>query len=1029
MMAMVKIRVEFSGNGPKSMMELGLACVSQVGVEPPERLATMQSENVFSDSSCSSVPVSMSMVASSSCIASDCTTTYIGTQMYYYTTTCPSDSKSYAASTYGSTKYLLVDVYSETECTTYAGTAVVAATGTCEVIGTTGQGIITTVFSNGSAQLEYYMDSSCQYSSSSPYMISKDLLSSHACFQGFKLYSNSGGSSTSGTSGTSGTGGVGGTTGSGSSDSSGLGIGVIIGIIAGVLVLLVIAGLLCWRCRKSKGKQEQQQVQTPGAFEQAVASSDQFYRVPVTPQKTGTASTTLASSDGTIPSKLWDDEAIVAARIPREKVVVERLINRGGFGEVYAGTYNGQQVAVKMLLPERKKSLTQVNAFLSEVKLMTTLDHPHIVEFIGVAWDSLTDLCVVTEYMTIDLKALLTKFEEQRLPVGFDHDKVKVALHVAHALTYLHSCAPPVIHRDLKSSNILLNETMDAKVTDFGISRERIDATMTAGVGTSLWMAPEVMLGERYDDKADMFSFGVVLSELDLHALPYSHAKNNTHSGQRLTDTAILQMVAAGKLRVQFSQAAPESMVQLGLACVSTDPKQRPTAAEALYRLQTILAREIAKSPVPTGKALSLHCTRMGLHKWHITWMLCVIYPASSSYAVTEDDIKSHTCSSGRKFYSSSGGSETNGVGISSSSSTSSLSASTDGDGGSGISGGAIVGIIVGVLFVVVLVGVLVYRRCRRRQSTNQGQAPPDFSRTINANDAFYEAQPSPAKIRSQATTTISDSGRRSSTRLWDDDVIVAARIPREKVTLNRLINRGGYGEVYIGSYHGEQVAVKMLLPETKKTMSQVNAFLLEVKLMASLDHPRIVSFVGVAWDQLIDICVVSEYMAGGDLKALLTEFDKENRPVGFNHDKVKIALDVAIALTYLHSCAPPVIHRDLKSKNILLDEVMMGERYDDKADMFSFGVVLSELDSQVTPYSNAKSNSTTSSTSSQQNKLPSAAILQMVAAGKLRVQFSEAGPQSMIDLGLACVSLDPKQRPTAAEALYKLQKILAKEV
>uniref|UniRef100_H3G6I1 Protein kinase domain-containing protein n=1 Tax=Phytophthora ramorum TaxID=164328 RepID=H3G6I1_PHYRM len=89
------------------------------------------------------------------------------------------------------------------------------------------------------------------------------------------------------------------------------------------------------------------------------------------------------------------------------------------------------------------------------------------------------------------------------------------------ALTYLHSCAPPVIHRDLKSSNILLNQAMDAKVTDFGISRERIDATMTAGVGTSLWMAPEVMLGERYDDKADMFSFGVVLSELDQHTTPY----------------------------------------------------------------------------------------------------------------------------------------------------------------------------------------------------------------------------------------------------------------------------------------------------------------------------------------------------------------------------------------------------------------------------------------------------------------------------------------------------------------------------
>ncbi|KAL4094554.1 hypothetical protein PRIC1_010215 [Phytophthora ramorum] len=243
----------------------------------------MQSENVYSESSCSSVPISMSIVEASSCASSDCASTYIGTELFYTAIACPSNAKSYAASTYGSTKYLLVDVYSETECTTFAGTAVVAATGTCEVIGTTGQGVITTVFSNGSAQLEYFMDASCIYSSSSPYIISKDLLTSHTCFQGFKLYSNADGASSSGVTGS----------------SSGSSVGVIIGIIAGVLILLLlIAGILCWRCRRNKSKPEQQHVQTPGVFDQAVASSDHFYRVPITPQKTGTASTTLASSDG-----------------------------------------------------------------------------------------------------------------------------------------------------------------------------------------------------------------------------------------------------------------------------------------------------------------------------------------------------------------------------------------------------------------------------------------------------------------------------------------------------------------------------------------------------------------------------------------------------------------------------------------------------------------------------------------------------------------------------------------------------------
>ncbi|KAL3669705.1 hypothetical protein V7S43_005086 [Phytophthora oleae] len=85
-----------------------------------------------------------------------------------------------------------------------------------------------------------------------------------------------------------------------------------------------------------------------------------------------------------------------------------------------------------------------------------------------------------------------------------------------------------MIHRDLKSKNILLNGALEAKLSDFGISRERLDHTMTAGVGTSLWMAPEVMLGEKYDEKADIFSFGVVLSELDVYTLPYSHARRRT---------------------------------------------------------------------------------------------------------------------------------------------------------------------------------------------------------------------------------------------------------------------------------------------------------------------------------------------------------------------------------------------------------------------------------------------------------------------------------------------------------------------
>ncbi|KAG6610814.1 TKL/MLK protein kinase [Phytophthora cinnamomi] len=247
-----------------------------------------------------------------------------------------------------------------------------------------------------------------------------------------------------------------------------------------------------------------------------------------------------------------------------------------------------------MLLPELRKSIKHVNDFLDEVRLLAMLEHPRIVHFVGIAWDSLSDLCAVLEYMEGgDLRALLASYEAQGHELGFDRTKVTIALHVAHALTYLHSLDPPVLHRDLKSKNILLTSDLEAKLTDFGISRERVDKTMTAGVGTSLWMAPEVMMGERYDGKADVFSFGVVLSELDLHSLPYAHAKENSDSGRKMLDTAILQMVALGKIRVEFSPRALDSMVALANTCVALNPDDRPTAAEALYYLQTILRDEL----------------------------------------------------------------------------------------------------------------------------------------------------------------------------------------------------------------------------------------------------------------------------------------------------------------------------------------------------------------------------------------------------------------------------------------------------
>ncbi|RLN45971.1 hypothetical protein BBJ28_00019495 [Nothophytophthora sp. Chile5] len=373
------------------------------------------------------------------------------------------------------------------------------------------------------------------------------------------------------------------------------------GIAAGCIVLELVVALFLWWWRSKKASRDSTE-RSQRLEENVPPQSDDEYECCLSPLGKSKSTVTAPQTHSTTNSNtggnnqrssrrvdLWNDEAITTARIPREKVAIGELISRGGYGEVYVGTYNGLTVAVKMLLPATRKSVRHVNDFLAEVKLMTSLDHPCIVQFVGVAWDSLSDVCVLIEYMEGgDLRGLLQTFDREQHPVGFNYEKVRIALDVANALTYLHSLAPVVIHRDLKSKNILLSDELDAKLTDFGVSRERVDRTMTAGVGTSLWMAPEVLMGERYDDKADVFSFGVVLSELDLQTLPYSHAVESDGSGRRMRDTAVLQQVAMGKLRVQFSAGALKSMVDLGNACVSLSPTERPTAAEALYKLQVI---------------------------------------------------------------------------------------------------------------------------------------------------------------------------------------------------------------------------------------------------------------------------------------------------------------------------------------------------------------------------------------------------------------------------------------------------------
>ncbi|KAG6974763.1 hypothetical protein JG688_00002884 [Phytophthora aleatoria] len=157
----------------------------------------------------------------------------------------------------------------------------------------------------------------------------------------------------------------------------------------------------------------------------------------------------------------------------------------------------------------------------------------------------------------------------------------------AAALAYLHGRQPIIIHRDLKSLNVLLDSRLRAKLSDFGLSRERSsDDTMTNGVGTLLWTAPEILRGEAYSEKADVYSYAIVLSELDTCLPPFT--LNTEVSERRLTTMQLMHLATSGEVSPQLRDDCPASIQQLTAACASFEPCQRPNALEIVFTLRNI---------------------------------------------------------------------------------------------------------------------------------------------------------------------------------------------------------------------------------------------------------------------------------------------------------------------------------------------------------------------------------------------------------------------------------------------------------
>ncbi|MED6159529.1 hypothetical protein PIB30_043101 [Stylosanthes scabra] len=266
-----------------------------------------------------------------------------------------------------------------------------------------------------------------------------------------------------------------------------------------------------------------------------------------------------------------------------EDLRIGRRIGIGSYGEVFHAVFNGSEVAVKKFLTQDFSS-DAVAQFKSEVEIMLRLRHPNIVLFMG-AITRPPHLSILTEFLPRgNLYGLLRnpKFQFN------DKRRLRMAVDVAKGMNYLHTSHPPIVHRDLKSPNLLVSKHWVLKVCDFGLSRMKHHTFLSSNsyAGTAEWMAPEVLRNELANEKCDVYSFGVILWELASTMIPW----------QGLNQMQVVGAVGFQNRRLEIPDDVDPEVAQIIRDCWQMDPQLRPSFSELLPRLCQLQHLLVVKS-------------------------------------------------------------------------------------------------------------------------------------------------------------------------------------------------------------------------------------------------------------------------------------------------------------------------------------------------------------------------------------------------------------------------------------------------
>nr|KYP74421.1 Serine/threonine-protein kinase CTR1 [Cajanus cajan] len=273
--------------------------------------------------------------------------------------------------------------------------------------------------------------------------------------------------------------------------------------------------------------------------------------------------------------QILDDVDVGECEIPWEDLVLGERIGIGSYGEVYQADWNGTEVAVKKFL-DQDFSGAALSEFKREVRIMRRLRHPNIVLFMG-AVTRPPNLSIISEYLP---RGSLYRILHRPNCLIDEKRRIKMAQDVARGMNCLHTSSPTIVHRDLKSPNLLVDKNWNVKVCDFGLSRLKHNTFLSSKstAGTPEWMAPEVLRNEPSNEKCDVYSFGVILWELATLKLPWSG----------MNPMQVVGAVGFQNRRLDIPKEVDPIVARIIWECWQQDPNLRPSFGQLTSALKPL---------------------------------------------------------------------------------------------------------------------------------------------------------------------------------------------------------------------------------------------------------------------------------------------------------------------------------------------------------------------------------------------------------------------------------------------------------